>query len=103
MGSGSAHRTVEELRGTNPFSFNGSAATSSAAGAARNSMKIFYSGSRPRTSFDQMELVANAQGNATSEWESVRFDGIMRKVEVSHAVSFKGQELDGENDKVDLV
>lgn len=66
-------------------------------------MKLFYSGSRPRTSFDQMELVANAQGNATSEWDSVHLDGIMRKVEVSHAVSFKGREFDGENDKADVV
>jgi len=44
---------------------------------------------RPQTSLDEMELVANAQGNATSDRESVHFSGIMRKVEVNHAVSFK--------------
>ena len=44
---------------------------------------MFYSSTRGQTSFDEMELVANAQGNATSERESVRFNGIMRKVEVS--------------------
>lgn len=62
-------------------------------------MKMFYSSTRPQNSFDEMELVANAQGNATSEHDSVGFSGIMRKVEVSHAVSFKSRESDGENNK----
>ena len=52
---------------------------------------------RPQTSLDEMELVANAQGNATSDRESVHFSGIMRKVEVNHAVSFKSRESEGEN------
>jgi hypothetical protein len=93
IGYSSAHRT----RDNNNFSTGDTAATSSAAAAPRNKMQMFYSSTRPQTSFDEMELVANAQGNATSERESVRFSGIMRKVEVSHAVSFKSRESDGEN------
>lgn len=60
-------------------------------------MQMFYSSTRARTSFDEMELVTNAQANATSERESVRFTGIMREVQVSHAISFKSRESDGEN------
>jgi hypothetical protein len=97
MGYSSAHRTRDN---NNNFSTGNSAALSSAAtGAPRNTMKMFYSSTRTQASFDEMELVANAQCNATSERESVRFSGIMRKVEVSHAVSFKSRESDGENNK----
>jgi hypothetical protein len=94
--SSARHRTLE-LRGINPFSTGGSAATSSGAAATRNSLKMFFPSTQPQTALDEVELVANAQGNAMSEWESVEFSGIMRKVEVSHAVSFKGRESDGEN------
>jgi hypothetical protein len=98
MGYSSSHRTPE-LRGVTPFSSGGSAAMSSAAAAPRNSVKIFYSSTRPQTELDEIGLVANAQGNATSEREDIDFSGIMRKVEVSHAVSFKERELDGEHNK----
>jgi hypothetical protein len=62
LGHSSAQRTSELL--DNQFSTTKSAAVSSA--AHRNTVRKFYQ-SRPEASFDEMELVANAQGNSTSD------------------------------------
>lgn len=44
-----------------------------------------------RTSLDEVELVAHAQGNATPA-NGLDHTGIMRKVEVTHAVSYYGSD-----------
>lgn len=96
VGYSSAQRTTS-LR-DNHFSAGQSAVASSA--APRNTVKKFYQ-SRPEASFDEVELVANAQGNARSERDVVRFSGIMRKVEVRHAVSYTSKDSDGDS-KADI-
>lgn len=48
------------------------------------------------TSVDEMELVANAQGNSATDRDEVgsSFNGIMRKTEVHHAVSYMTTDSD---------
>jgi hypothetical protein len=92
LGYSSAQLTNELL--DNQFSTTNSAVASSA--AHRNAVRKYYH-SRPEASFDEMELVANAQGNSTSDQDTVRFSGIMRKVEVRSAASYTSKDSDGES------
>lgn len=50
-----------------------------------------------RTSLDEVELVANAQGGGTTQEREADHPGIMRKVEVTHAVSYYGSDASSEN------
>lgn len=98
LGYSSAHHTTE-LR-DNTFSTANTTLVSST--AHRSTAKKFYL-SRQEASLDEMELVTNAQSTSPSERDVARFsgNGIMRKVEVCHAVSYTGKDSDDDS-KLDV-
>lgn len=71
--------------------------------ALRRATARKYNQGDQNSSLDEVELVANAQGNSSTERDEVGsgFNGIIRKVEVRHAVSYTTKDSDDDS-KTDI-